>query len=67
MRTDRHRLTVWVHRDDPAKVDSVELYDHVADPREDRNLAADPAHAALVRELTAQWRAGWRAALPPSS
>ena len=67
MRTDRHRLTVWVHRGDPAKVDSVELYDHVADPREDRNLAADPAHAALVQELTAQWRAGWRAALPPAS
>ena len=31
-----------------------ELYDRVADPRETINLYADPAHAAAVKDLTAQ-------------
>jgi hypothetical protein len=64
MRTDRYRFTAWVHRDDHSRIDAVELYDHQLDPQENENAANVPANKALVEELTAQWRAGWRAAIP---
>jgi arylsulfatase A-like enzyme len=67
MRTDRYRFTAWVQRNDHTKVEAIELYDHQLDPQENTSLAGDPAHAALVTQLTAQWRAGWRAALPAGS
>ena len=35
------------------------LYDLAADPGEENNLAADPAHGALVAELKARASAGW--------
>jgi N-sulfoglucosamine sulfohydrolase len=38
-----------------------ELYDVAADPHEMRNLAADPTHAASVRELRAKVRAWMKA------
>jgi len=60
MRTERYRFTRWVHRDDHAKVDAVELYDHQTDPQENVNIAKDPKHAALVAQLTEQWQKGWR-------
>lgn len=63
MRTDRHRLTQWVDRDDHSKVEAVELYDHQTDPREDSNIAADSANQGLVERLAAQWRAGWKGAV----
>lgn len=65
MRTDRYRLTRWVHRSDATKVAAVELYDHLTDPQENQNLADDPAQAATLTELTAQWRDGWRGASVP--
>jgi arylsulfatase A-like enzyme len=61
MRTDRYRLTLWVHRNEVNKVASVELYDHATDPQENTNIADRPEHAALVEQLTTQLRAGWRA------
>ena len=64
MRTDRHRFTQWLERDDHAKVDAVELYDHHPEPQENTNIANDPTNKALIEELTAQWRAGWKAARP---
>jgi arylsulfatase A-like enzyme len=64
MRTDRHRFTVWVGRNDHTKVDAIELYDHQRDPQENTNIARVPANAALVETLMTQWRAGWRGALP---
>ena len=67
MRTDRHRFTVWVERNDHAKVDAIELYDHQTDPQENTNIAKLPANAALVDGLMAQWRKGWQAALPPGA
>jgi len=66
MRTDRHRFTVWVQRNDHSKVAAVELYDHQNDPQENTNVAAVPANAALVERLMAQWRAGWKGARPGS-
>jgi len=64
MRTNQYRFTQWVNRGDPDKVAAVELYDHQKDPQENTNVANDPANEAIVRKLTAQWRAGWQAALP---
>jgi hypothetical protein len=63
MRTDRYRLTRWVHRDEPSKVDAVELYDHQTDPQENTNVAGHPAQASVLARLTKQFEAGWRGAL----
>jgi len=48
VRTERWRYTEW----DGGK-ESVELYDEREDPGEWRNLAADPDHASMVKELSA--------------
>lgn len=64
MRTERYRLTTWVIKGKTDKVDAVELYDHQVDLQENTNIANDPANKALVEKLSAQWRAGWKAALP---
>jgi iduronate 2-sulfatase len=65
MRTDRYRFTLWVGRNDHDKVDATELYDHLTDPQENTNLASHADQAALVGQLTAQWKQGWQAAKPP--
>ncbi|MBI4603555.1 MAG: sulfatase, partial [Planctomycetes bacterium] len=44
VRTERYRYTEWGDGE-------AELYDHDADPREHRNLARDPAHAATAAEM----------------
>ncbi|MFZ5831778.1 MAG: sulfatase [Planctomycetota bacterium] len=59
MRTERYRLTLWVDNDRRSEVQFTELYDFVADPDGTVNLAAEPAHANLVEELTAKLRANW--------
>ena len=56
VRTERWRYTEW---DNGKK--GVELYDHAADPREWKNLAADPAHARTVEELRGLVRKNWPA------
>lgn len=56
VRTSRWRCTEW----DEGR-NGIELYDHNADPREYHNLSADPAHAAVLKEL----RALLAAKLPP--
>jgi len=61
LRTERYRYTEW------GSENVAELYDHQADAREWRNLAADPQHAATVAEMRRLLRAGWRGALPPST
>jgi arylsulfatase A-like enzyme len=46
VRTDRYKLIRYPH------VGRVQLFDVRDDPRETRNLAADPAYAAVVERLT---------------
>ena len=60
-------FTAWLHRDDYSRIDALELYDHQTDPQENQNLARLPEHRALVEKLTAQLRAGWKAARPASA
>ena len=54
VRTERWRYVEW---DDGAK--GAELYDHASDPRELKNLAADPARAGTVAELKAHVKRNW--------
>jgi uncharacterized sulfatase len=51
VRTARHRYTEWPDG-------SEELYDHATDPGETRNLARDPAAAAVLGEMRALRAAG---------
>jgi iduronate 2-sulfatase len=61
IRTPRWRYTEW----DEGR-QGHELYDHDNDPRELTNLAADPGHASIVRELSAQLKSAVAATLPKS-
>ena len=61
LRTPRWRYTEW-HEGEVGR----ELYDHESDPRELRNLADDPAHAATRDELSRQLRIAVKASLPES-
>ena len=45
VRTDRYRLTKYFRQQQP----TIELYDHQADPHENRNIAAD--HPEIVSQL----------------
>ncbi len=65
MRTDRYRFGLWIPVAKPEEVIGVELYDHVADPAENVNIATRPENAELVAELTQRLRRGWRGELPP--
>lgn len=59
LRTPRWRYTEW----DEGR-EGRELYDHDADPNELTNLAAVPAHAATVAELSQQLAAAVQTTLP---
>jgi iduronate 2-sulfatase len=70
LRTDRYRYIEW--RDwNTGQTLARELYDHRADDPETRNLAADPARDADMRECAAALqqfrpivRTGWQPTLP---
>lgn len=67
MRTDRYRFTAWVDRSDPTQWNSIELYDHSVDPQENTNIAGRPESVEVLENLKADWRLGWKGALPNSS
>jgi uncharacterized sulfatase len=60
VRTERWRYTEW---DEGRR--GVQLTDYQADPREERNLADDPATAAIVAELRALVRKNWETSHRP--
>jgi uncharacterized sulfatase len=61
VRTDRYVFNDWGDHK------SYELYDHQTDPNEYVNLAQDPKHADVVKEMSEMLKAGWKAALPPEA
>lgn len=61
LRTLRWRYTEW----DEGR-QGRELYDHQGDPLEQTNLAADPAQASRVKELSAQLATAVKASYPES-
>ena len=67
IRTGRYRFTRWERIGSPGNVGALELYDHQLDPQENVNIANRPENAELVKRLSAQLAAGWRAALPPEN
>jgi len=67
MRTEQHRLTVWVNRQSPGEIKAIELYDHATDPQENENLAGRPEVRELQETLLSAWRRGWKAAGPDLS
>jgi arylsulfatase A-like enzyme len=64
IRTRRWRYNEWRRGQ---SVVARELYDHRADPDEDRNLADLEDYAETIEGLSDQLRAGWKAAAPPGS
>jgi len=63
MQTDRYRYVEW-HDWVDGRLVAAELYDHETDPLENVNIADAPGREELVRQLSRQLRAGWRAARP---
>jgi iduronate 2-sulfatase len=53
-RTDRYRYIEWIKG---GAVETRELYDYQEDPEETRNLATNPEHTDLMKELAEQMRA----------
>ncbi len=77
IRVDKWRYTEWTKFDaskglaDWSVLYGKELYSHVASPvpspdfnYENENVVNEPKHELLVKQLSAQLRAGWRPALP---
>ncbi len=54
VRTERWRYIEW-----DGGAQGTQLYDHDADPREQKNLAADPQHAKVMEELKAHVKKNW--------
>ncbi len=59
VRSERWRYTEW-----DGGAAGVELYDQMADPKELKNLARDPAQAQTLADLKALLQSGWKGALP---
>jgi iduronate 2-sulfatase len=62
IRTERWRYTEWIDTEKEAV--GIELYDEQNDPKENMNIANDPAKQDIVADLARQLKAGWRAAVP---
>lgn len=51
LRTDRYRYTEWRKNDHTGKLEDITLIDLQADPNSTKNIASDPAHKDLIKEL----------------
>lgn len=63
IRTDRYQYVEWMNWETKEYV-AYELYDHEIDPQQNNNIAGLPQNEQIVKRLSAQLKAGWRAALP---
>lgn len=67
MVTSKYHYVEWYHWDNAAKtagdLAAVELYDRRMDPEENINVADLPENSGVVRGLSKQLKAGWKAAL----
>jgi iduronate 2-sulfatase len=67
MVTKRYHYVEWYHWDNATKtagdLAAVELYDNRTDPEENINIADLPENTEIVRKLSQQLKAGWKAAL----
>jgi len=61
IRTVSHRYTEWRDRDS-GELKARVLFDHLADPQENSNLADKPEMADVIAVLSRQLNQGWRAA-----
>jgi hypothetical protein len=64
VKTDRYRYVEWRKRDS-TEVVARELYDHKADPNEDRNVANDAANKDVIEQHAKLLVAGWKGNAPP--
>ncbi len=67
MVTARYHYVEWRHWDHDTKtagdVAAVELYDLVADPEENVNVAGRPDNAEITGDLARRLEGGWKSAL----
>jgi len=63
MRTERWRYTEWQDRSN-GQIMARELYDHSADPAENKNIAGAEDMKSTIAELSTKLKAGYRAAKP---
>jgi arylsulfatase A-like enzyme len=61
MRNERYRMVAWVDKSvaetgkfDDSLIDAIELYDYETDPLETVNLARNPEHKPILKELSKQ-------------
>jgi iduronate 2-sulfatase len=66
IRTRDFRYTEWQDVSS-GEVEAAELYDRLNDSSETVNLINHPRHRAVVKELAAMLKGGWRQALPASA
>ncbi len=68
MTTERYHYVQWHDWDNESELAgkqvAVELYDHQVDPDENVNIAGRRNHAARIRQMARQLKAGWVAARP---
>src|SRR5262249_20352749 len=57
VRTERYRYTQWSEKEG-------QLYDHLADPREQVNLFSDPGSATALAQMREVLWDGWKASAP---
>ncbi|TYA92115.1 sulfatase [Seonamhaeicola marinus] len=63
MRTQRYRLILWKDRTNKSKKPVfIELYDHMVDPNETKNIAEE--NPELVEKLVQQFNRGWKGNRP---
>lgn len=64
MKTKEYHYVEWyywdVRSEELGELVTVELYDNIKDPDENRNIAIYPEHQTLIKELSERLHEGWR-------